>query len=66
METILKIEGMSCDHCVQAVKKSLESVGGVISADVNLSGKFAKVSHGEEVSLGSLQAAITEAGFELA
>ena len=65
MKTILKIEGMTCAHCVQHTKKALESVAGVKSADVSLQGKSAAVEHGDEVSLASLKAAVEEAGYEV-
>jgi copper chaperone len=33
---ILKIEGMSCGHCVRAVTDALKRTAGVQRADVNL------------------------------
>jgi copper chaperone len=36
MKTELKIEGMSCGHCVLAVQGALESVPGVTAATVSL------------------------------
>ena len=41
-ETI-RVEGMSCGHCVMAVKKAIESLEGVREADVSLEGKKAVV-----------------------
>lgn len=35
-EIIIKIQGMSCNHCVMRVKKALEEVKGVISTDVSI------------------------------
>jgi len=35
----LHIEGMTCGHCVAAVKGALQAVAGVESADVNLERK---------------------------
>ena len=32
----LQIKGMSCEHCVARVKKMLESLDGVSSAEVSL------------------------------
>ena len=65
MKTVLKIEGMSCDHCVRAVKAALESVTGVKSADVNLKGKSAEVEHTDEAGPEAFKAAVEEAGFEV-
>lgn len=36
MSITLKIEGMTCDHCVRAVTKALKSVPGVKDAKVSL------------------------------
>jgi copper chaperone len=36
VEIRLKIEGMSCQHCVMSVKKAVESISGVASADVTI------------------------------
>jgi copper chaperone CopZ len=64
MNTTLKIEGMSCEHCVKHVTQALEGVGGVSSAKVSLKDKSARVEHGEGVGLESLKAAVAEAGYE--
>lgn len=66
MKTILRIEGMSCDHCVQHVKEALEAVMGVTSADVSLPGKSAEVTHGDSVKPEDLRAAVVDAGYEAA
>ena len=63
MKTVLKIEGMSCAHCVQHVKEALEAVTGVKSAVVSLNDKTATVEHGEEADLAALKAAVADAGF---
>ncbi|MEB3221717.1 MAG: cation transporter [Candidatus Sericytochromatia bacterium] len=36
MTTKLQIDGMSCDHCVRAVKQALEGVAGVARAEVTV------------------------------
>jgi copper ion binding protein len=64
MKTKLKIEGMSCEHCVKAVKTALEGISGVKSADVNLKAKTADVDHAAGVTSDDLKAAVEEAGYE--
>jgi copper chaperone len=63
-ETI-KVEGMSCGHCVMRVKKAVEAVEGVQKADVNLENKQVIVEYekGKE-NLEKVKAAIREAGYE--
>ena len=65
METILHIEGMSCNNCVRHVKEALEGVAGVKSAEVNLKKKSAAVKHEDNVNLAILTAAVEEAGYEI-
>jgi len=65
MKTLLNIDGMSCAHCVESVKKALEAVPGVKSAKVNLKDKTAQVDHGDDVSEAVLKTAVENAGFEV-
>lgn len=37
----LNVTGMTCQHCVTAVKEAIEGVEGVEKAEVNLSGEVA-------------------------
>ena len=62
MITVLKIDGMTCGHCVSAVTKALEAVPGVESADVVLADGRATVLH--EGVVGALVAAVEDEGYE--
>ncbi|MDR1082336.1 MAG: copper ion binding protein [Coriobacteriales bacterium] len=62
-KTLLKVEGMSCQHCVSAVTNALEALPGVKKVKVSLEKGEAKVKHEAEVTLEAMKAAITEAGF---
>jgi Cu+-exporting ATPase len=61
----LTVAGMTCDHCVRAVRKAMESVPGVRSASVDLaSGRAdARVIPGW-VDESGLRTAIAQAGYE--
>jgi len=60
----LKIEGMSCMHCIMSVKKELGKLGGVVVEDVQI-GK-AKIQYDEaSVSRQMLEKTIDEAGYKL-
>lgn len=63
MEKILKVEGMSCMHCVAHVKEALEKVEGVREADVKLEEKKAEVKMDKEVSDDALVKAVEGAGY---
>ncbi len=59
----LKIEGMTCDHCVKAVREALSAVPGVDRVEeVNRERGEALVSG--EPPTGALLAAVREEGYE--
>lgn len=62
----LPVKGMMCGHCQARVKKALEGVSGVTSADVDLEGAKATVACGTGVSEDALKKAIVDAGYEVA
>ncbi len=62
----LNVEGMSCMHCVKAVKDAVESLPGISRVEVDLAGKKVEVAFdGEKVKLASIKDKITEAGYEV-
>ena len=62
----IPVEGMSCEHCVRAVKGALEAQKGVKAAEVSLEGKSARVVYDEElIGLDALKAAILEEGYQV-
>ena len=61
MTTKLKVTGMTCLHCVGAVKKALEALPGVDSAEVSLEQAQALVSGDADVT--AMVAAVKEAGY---
>lgn len=54
----LKIEGMTCGHCVRAVEQALSAVPGVRKADVGIGS--AKVEADDGVSREQLVSAVEE------
>jgi copper chaperone len=63
-EATIKIEGMSCGHCVMRVKKALETLGGIAEADVNIGA--ARVKYDESrVKREDLDAAVEAAGYKV-
>jgi copper chaperone len=65
METIkLRVEGMSCRHCVMAVKNALTALPGVVSAEVSLEEKLATVSYDPvKVGRSAMKTAIEGEGY---
>jgi copper chaperone len=64
MKTI-KIKGMSCGHCVQAVKKALGQIEGVSNVEVNLDKGEASYEEKTPVDTEILKDRIKKAGYEL-
>ena len=64
MRKLLKIEGMSCGHCVMHVQSALEDVPGVKSAKVDLLERSAMVD-GENLNDQALRAAVADAGYKV-
>lgn len=62
-QTILKVEGMTCNHCKMRAEKALQGVSGVESVKVDLAAKEAVVTGAAERS--SLVKAVEEAGYSV-
>ncbi|MDR2807493.1 MAG: cation transporter [Spirochaetaceae bacterium] len=65
MKSVVHIEGMSCDHCVQHVKDALEEVSGVSAVSVSLADKTAVVEHNTTVNHAALKKAVEDADYEV-
>ncbi len=64
----LKIDGMTCGHCVASVTEELNEVPGVSNVEVFLSAggtSTATVTTSAPVENSVLEAAVTEAGYTL-
>ncbi|MCZ8523960.1 MULTISPECIES: copper ion binding protein [Paenibacillus] len=65
MESVkLKVEGMSCDHCVRAVEGAVKEAGG--SAKVDLASKTVTVDYEQgKVTLQAIKDAIEDQGYDV-
>ncbi|HZG80108.1 MAG TPA: copper ion binding protein [Brevibacillus sp.] len=65
MKTItLNVEGMSCNHCVMTIEKTLKEIGA--SGKVDLAGNKVEVSYEEgAVSLEKIKEAIEDQGYDV-
>lgn len=65
VDTTIKVEGMSCMHCVMRVRKALEGLKGIQSSDVQIG--TVKVTFDETtVNKEAIEKAITNAGYKIA
>ncbi len=60
----IHIDGMSCQHCVMAVKKGLEALDGVTGADVEI-GKASVTFDESKVKDTDLNDAVVQSGFKI-
>ena len=61
---ILKVEGMSCGHCVSSVEKAVSNAGA--SAKVDLGSKTVAVDFDEnKVTLAAIKEAIEDQGYDV-
>jgi copper ion binding protein len=62
----LKIQGMTCNHCVMRVAKALKAVPGVQDAQVDLNKAEAIVTYDNtKVALEKLSFAVVDAGYKV-
>lgn len=64
-QSILNVDGMSCEHCVKAIQKAVGSISGVESAVVDLSTKTVVVEHGSDVKLEKIKEEIEDQGYDV-
>ena len=62
----LKVQGMTCQHCVKAIEKSVGKLSGVAEVAVNLANGQVDVHMDErQVVEAELRAAIENAGYQV-
>ncbi|MFC4302926.1 copper ion binding protein [Cohnella boryungensis] len=63
-QTLLQVEGMSCQHCVRSIEGALEQIGA--QGKVDLGSRTVEVTFDENrVSLEQIKEAIADQGYEL-
>ena len=63
MITRLRIGGMTCQRCVQAVFTSLTPVPGIVSAEVSIGA--AVIAHDGQATVAALREAIDASGYSV-
>jgi copper chaperone len=63
---IINVEGMSCNHCVEAVKNAVGILNGVESVSVDLPNKKVTVEFdSERVSIETIKDTIEDQGYDV-
>jgi copper chaperone len=65
MATILKVKGMSCQHCVMSVTKALSQLEGIKNVQVDLAKGEVRFDNIKEIASNRIEKAIEDAGYEV-
>jgi len=65
MATVLKVKGMSCNHCVMSVTKALSKLDGVLNVKVDLQKGEVSFDNTKVLGLEKVENAIADVGFEV-
>ena len=61
----IKVKGMSCQHCVQAVTKALQEVPGVKNVQVSLEDGEARFEEAADVDMQAVEYEVEKAGYSV-
>jgi copper chaperone len=64
--TTIRINGMTCQHCVMAVTKALGGIDGIKDVRVDLAKGEATFTEEKPIDKGLIRERIVKAGFDLA
>ncbi|MCK4796330.1 MAG: permease [Spirochaetes bacterium] len=64
-KTNLNVNGMTCIHCVNTVKKAVESVSGTSNVFVDLDGKRVEFDIKDNIDIESIKKAIENEGYDV-
>lgn len=66
MEKVIKIDGMTCDHCKSTVEGALNKLDGVQNAAVDLKNANVIVDYNEDkVTIEDMHKAIEDQGYDV-
>jgi copper chaperone len=65
MSSVLKVKGMSCQHCVMSVTKALNQLDGIKNVQIDLTKGEVRFDNTKSVASDRIQKAITDAGYEV-
>ncbi|BAQ09574.1 copper ion binding protein [Bacillus sp. OxB-1] len=66
MKEVLKVEGMSCNHCVNSIETSVGGLNGVSAVKVDLTNNEVTVEFDNDATLQQVKETIEDQGYEVA
>ncbi len=64
-EIVIKINGMSCAHCVKMVEEAIYNIANVKSVKVYLAEKNATIKYDNEIDLDEVKNCLEKLGYEI-
>jgi copper chaperone CopZ len=64
--SVITVSGMTCEHCEKAVRAEISAIPGVSRVDVDVASGEVRILAEPALELTDLQAAVEEAGYQLA
>lgn len=65
MQEVLKVEGMSCNHCVNTIETNVGALEGVSSVRVDLSKAEVTVELADAATLAQVKETIEDQGYDI-
>ena len=65
MVSILKVKGMSCQHCVMSVTKALSQLDGIKNVQVDLAKGEVRFDNTKSLTSDQIQKVIENAGYQV-
>jgi len=65
MASVIKVKGMSCQHCVMSVTKALNQLEGIKNVQVDLAKGEVRFDNSKEITSTRIEKAIKDAGYEV-
>ncbi len=65
MLSVLRVKGMSCQHCVMSVTKALSQLEGIQSIQVDLQKGEVRFDNTKAIASNRIEKAIQDAGYEV-
>ena len=61
----VKVQGMTCDHCVRTVRNALLSIEGVSEVEVSLSTGVVRITAERDIDKNEIKRAVEEWGYKV-
>ena len=65
-KTVIKVDGMACEHCVKAITNAVGALSGVSGVSVDLEGKTVTADHDpDQASAQTIKSEIEDQGYDV-